>query len=121
MYVSCKSLPETTLSSDVPRIEMCECLRRLQAGFALAPHNEAEGRRNALIGLLADVERELLEPVDRLGDFVHADNHAARLDLDPVRVEVVVISKQTRTVCLLDFNDCSTHLINSSSSSSRLG
>lgn len=29
MYVSWRSLPETTLSSDVPSMAMCECLRRL--------------------------------------------------------------------------------------------
>jgi len=66
-------------------------LRRLQASERRVSDDtrrEVRGERegDALVRLLPDVERELLEPVGRLGHLVDADDHAPRLDLGPADV-----------------------------------
>lgn len=38
-------------------------------------------KEGSLVGFLTDVERDLLEPVDRLRDLVDAHEHAASLHL----------------------------------------
>lgn len=84
---------------------------------------ERARRGDALVRLLPDIERELLEPVDCFRDLVDADDHATRPDLNPVQFEPhLPVSLTQRTDARMptgEVND--THLISSSSSSSLLG
>lgn len=88
----------------------------------------------SLIGFLTDVERDLLEPVDRLRDLVDADEHAASLHLKPVRkrpkkrtsVSAVggvspIAHPDERTGWLAREGGERAHLINANSRSSLLG
>lgn len=124
IYVSWRSLPLTTLSSDVPRRATCECLRRL--GEVRGRVSRCQGRRGkegALVGFLPDVERELLEPVDRLGHLVHADDHAPRLDLGAALPKTCSPSQSRRPRERLGLTQrrAGTHRINASSNSSLPG
>lgn len=70
--------------------------------------------KDGLVGLLTDVEGDLLEPVDRFRDLVDADNHAAGLDLDTASSESHQFVKRR-------WKGERTNRINSSSRSSLLG